>query len=95
MIDGVARGGRYQPISRDQSQTQQQAAQQPKGFLDYSFKIFSCCGIPIHVHYLLPAFFILSFVFWARVKTHTHTIHKKIYVFFFLCPFVYSKCNGF
>jgi len=50
----------YDPLGSSNTQA-------PKSFLDYNWKLFSICGIPVHVHYLLPAYFVLSFIFWLRV----------------------------
>ena len=39
----------------------------PTPILSRSFKICQCCGINVRIHILLPLFFVLSFIFWARM----------------------------
>lgn len=65
------------------------ATEQPpqrKDFMDYQWKIFSICGIPIHVHVLLPLFFVLSFIFWARIIAND----SSHFGYYFLLIFLYN-----
>ena len=59
----------YQPVNSidDGSGAPPAASSNRKGFMDYVYHVFTLFGIPVYVHILLPLFFLLSFVFWARV----------------------------
>lgn len=68
---------------RGYDQVESNAAPQQKSFMDYSFKACKLFGIPIYIHYLMPFFFVLSFLFWARIIADD-TSHFGYY-FFLIC----------
>ena len=104
-IPGVSRGRQYRPIDTRGDSIQNRGGGGPvsggggggggqKSFLDYNWRLGSVFGISIHVHVLLPLFFVFSFIMWAG----THILYMCALQHFtvtLICVCIYiSVCAG-